>query len=147
MKSPKKKTSDSSSTQEIADSFVSTEDLQTRLLKAEAYIRAQEETIEKLSQELTRSKQEPSKLATIDSRYFDDEKVIADIQLKQLKEMALTRPLTLEETRKFEIFSKIKNLETLDSKNGGSSGKLPKDVTPSTLLSIASSNIKVKAEE
>lgn len=71
-----------------------------------------------------------------------DEKQIAELQLDKLKQKAMTTELTLEEARKFEIFSKVKmNLEQKSENTiSASYQNLPSD--DAKLLAIASSNIK-----
>jgi len=46
----------------------------------------------------------------------NDAKTIAEIQLKRLKDTAFTKELTLEETKKVEIYSKIINADELKPK-------------------------------
>lgn len=47
-----------------------------------------------------------------------NEEIISEIQLNKLKAIALDRELTLEETKKFEIFSKVlANLKASQGKN------------------------------
>ena len=47
-----------------------------------------------------------------------NEEIIAEIQLNKLKAIAVDRELTLEETKKFEIFSKVlSNLKQAQGKN------------------------------
>jgi hypothetical protein len=149
-KTDPKETGSSSSTETIVKELLNPEDLKLKLAKANSFISAQEETIDKLNkeieklQELLASRLEASPAS---SSFLEDEKIIADIQLKKLKDVALSRSLTLEETRKFEIFSKIKNQDFLSDRNSGKSGNLPRDVTPKTLLTIASSSVVKKVEE
>lgn len=136
-----------SSIADIAKKYTTKIDLQKKILELVKLVGAQDETIETLTQELTKIKlnSESDSYASNDIQVYknipETEKLIADLQLSRLREAALGRDLTLEETRKFEIFSKIKNQDGGDKKPKDDS-KLPRDVTPRTLLEIAGKDIK-----
>jgi len=145
MKNHKTTQSGISSIADIAKKYTSKIDLQKKILELAKLVTAQDETIETLVQELTRLKLEEPKSGEIQVHKYipESERLIADVQLNRLKEAALGRDLTLEETRKYEIFSKIKNL---NKEEIPSEPKLPRDVTPRTLLEIAGSDIKKSNE-
>lgn len=81
------------------------------------YAEAQEKTLVDLSRVITSLEQENTSLKTVlkeldiktDKPNFivSDEEVICRTQLSLLKQMALERQLTLEESRKVDIYSKI----------------------------------------
>lgn len=72
-----------------------------------------------------------------------DEELIADIQLRKLKEQARSRELTLDEIRKFDLLVKNKRLAQGNATEiEGRS--LPKQLPKNQLLQIASKKIEVK---
>lgn len=76
-----------------------------------------------------------------------DEELIADIQLRKLKDIAKVRELSLDEIKKFDLLVKNKrlaqgNATTINEKKG-----LPKDVSNSSLLKIATKKITPKIED
>lgn len=76
-----------------------------------------------------------------------DDKQIAEIQLEKLKQKAMSHELTLEEARKFEIFSKVKTaIEQKENENTipGSYNQIPTD--HKKLLEIASRGIIKKPD-
>lgn len=50
-------------------------------------------------------------------KVLDDAKTISQIQLKRLKDEAFDRELTLDETKRVEIFNKILNMEPPEKKD------------------------------
>lgn len=111
------------SVDKLADEYSKTEDDKA------AYIKAQTSTIISQTKEINRLKQEVEKLAKENEKLgmemvqlkavgavsgagsegqFDtsDEETICVVQLAILKNMAMTRELTLEETKKAEIYTK-----------------------------------------
>lgn len=76
-----------------------------------------------------------------------DEQSIAEIQLKKLKSIAMGRDLTLEETRKFEIFAKIKNTHKPDDAINASYKILPETTQYVDLLQIAETTQVKKTDE
>lgn len=144
MKSHKKPTKGISSIADIAKQYTSKVALQKKILELGQLVAAQDQTIDSLAAELTNLKIDgPKSTSSGEIKIYENipesEKLIADVQLQRLKEAALGRDLTLEETRKYEIFSKVKNLNKEDIPVDP---KLPRDVTPRTLLEIAGSKIK-----
>ena len=147
-KNHKQKKNDSSnlkSIEDIAKKFTTKIDLQKKVLEQSKMIDALNETIDTLTTELTNIKVDNKINGEIQivGEIPDNDKLIAETQLSRLKQIALSRDLTLEETRKFEIFSKIKN-QSAEPKKSGDSSTLPRDVTPRTLMSIAAGVSTVK---
>jgi hypothetical protein len=66
-----------------------------------------------------------------------DEETIAELQLQKLKGIAESRDLTLEEARKFEIFSKVKKMAKEGRTTSPILPKLPEGTNKSQLLQIA----------
>lgn len=77
-----------------------------------------------------------------------DEKEIAILQLERLKEKAINQELTLEEARKFEIFSKMKVI--LDERDKTSPTipytTLPSDDKELTQIAASSTSLEKKLE-
>lgn len=69
-----------------------------------------------------------------------DEEFIADEQIRLLKQQAAIRPLTLEETRQYDLFVKNKRLIQGDATNIVNSKPLPSD--KQNLMKIAKTNVK-----
>lgn len=72
-----------------------------------------------------------------------DEEVIAEFQLKALKAAAMTRDLTLDEVKRYDLLVKNKrlaqgNATTID----GHTKKLPQNLDQKTLIQIASNKLK-----
>lgn len=72
-----------------------------------------------------------------------DEEVIAEFQLKALKAAAMTRDLTLDEVKRYDLLVKNKrlaqgNATTID----GHAKKLPQNLDQKTLIQIASNKLK-----
>lgn len=72
-----------------------------------------------------------------------DEEVIAEFQLKALKAAAMTRDLTLDEVKRYDLLVKNKRLAqgsptTID----GQAKKLPANLDNSALIQIASNKLK-----
>lgn len=70
-----------------------------------------------------------------------DEIVIIDIQIRKLKEATQNREMTLDEVKKLDLLIKNKKLLMADQKPQ-KKDELPRDVTPTQLLAIASTKIK-----
>ena len=65
------------------------------------------------------------------------EEIVAEAQLKRLRDIAQNRDLTLEEARKFEIFSKIKHSTEKNKPIIPQWNKLPENTANNELLQIA----------
>lgn len=70
-----------------------------------------------------------------------DEEAIIDIQIRKLKESTQNREMTLDETKRLDLLIKNKRLVAADAKPQ-KKDDLPRDVTPTQLLAIASTKIK-----
>lgn len=94
----------------MADDYI-----QNLLKEKDDYIKAQENTILKLQKQVSELKEElknkPTLMAVpeqpVELGLGTDQEEICKIQLRKFLEVSKNRELTLEETRKVEIFSKI----------------------------------------
>lgn len=94
----------------MADDYI-----QNLLKEKDDYIKAQENTILKLQKQVSELKEElknkPTLIAVpeqpVELGLGTDQEEICKIQLRKFLEVSKNRELTLEETRKVEIFSKI----------------------------------------
>lgn len=94
----------------MADDYI-----QNLLKEKDDYIKAQENTILKLQKQVVELKEElknkPTLMAVpeqpVELGLGTDQEEICKIQLRKFLEVSKNRELTLEETRKVEIFSKI----------------------------------------
>lgn len=73
---------------------------------------------------------------------LSDEEVIADIQLRKLKDSARTRELTLDEIRKFDLLVKNKRLAQGNATTIDGQAKNIKQLNQTELLKIASKKIE-----
>ena len=71
-----------------------------------------------------------------------DEELIADMQLRKLKEYSTQRELSLEEVKKFDLLVKNKRLAKGDATATIDHKPLPQNVAPQELLKIAGAKIK-----
>jgi len=94
--------------------------------------------VEEKDAEISRLNRKITTLTKVDKIKINDEEMIAIMQLQRLKGVAQTRELTLEESRKFEIFSKIKNSVNKTSSIEADHFKLPVSLDSNDLLKIAS---------
>lgn len=125
--------------------------LQQKLVELTSYSNAQEVTIQKCHSLLAQKDEKIVELEAIlmkTSSLLDsdentinvevDEVTIAKNQLQRLGYYGLTRDLTSDEARRFEIFSKvIQQSQRLDSEKYKGLGKAIRDVTPKKLIEIA----------
>lgn len=107
-------------------------------------LESKEEEISHLKAILSKGPSTPGQVISLE---LTDEELIADIQLRKLKENARVRELTLDEIKKFDLLVKNKrlaqgNATTIEEKKG-----LPKDVTPNQLVKIASKKLLPPTEE
>ncbi|PCI45864.1 MAG: hypothetical protein COB41_00300 [Proteobacteria bacterium] len=99
--------------------------------------------LEKKDKQILKLKQKIEELTyalanpVVEKIQINDEEMIAIMQLQHLKKVSQTRELTLEESRKFEIFSKVKNSINRQSSIDTNSVTLPRSLDPSMLLQIA----------
>ncbi len=75
---------------------------------------------------------------------LSDEEMISEMQLKQLKDTAMLRSLTLEEVKKFDLLVKNKRLAQGNPTNVIEAKKIPQ--SKDELLLIASQNLENKDE-
>lgn len=108
-------------------------------------------SLESKEEEITHLKMMLSKMTPVIGEAIminpTDEELIADIQLRKLKENARTRELTLDEIKKFDLLVKNKrlaqgNATTIEEKKG-----LPKDTPKDKLLGLATKKLKPVIEE
>lgn len=79
-------------------------------------------------------------LDTVERIEVNDEEMIAELQLQKLKGFAQNRELTLEEAKKFEIYSKIKQNVNKNRTIVPQYKRLPENITQTDLLAIADGN-------
>lgn len=120
------------------------------------YSNGQYKTVEKLTGEIQKKDEEivhlkyllqqciPKLKEDFDFKIISDEEQISLMQLDKLKQKAVKRELTLEETKKFDILVKNKRLSQGKSTNNTNTSPHLKDVTPKDLIVIAESNPKKK---
>lgn len=97
------------------------------VVELQAFIQAQHKMIAELTQKnkelenAVKKQNNESALVSLDKSStnatvcnINDEEIIVRCQIKQLKDIALTQPLTLEEAKKLDIYCKI--LNTLENK-------------------------------
>jgi len=78
-------------------------------------------------------------LDSVERIEVQDEECIAEMQLQKLKGLAMNRELTLEEARKFEIYSKIKQNSIKNRVIVPKYQSLPDNTSKTDLLQIATS--------
>jgi len=138
----------------IAESILSAKEemLQVEIKNLTKNNSALSETIDRLVKALEDREQEIAQLKSminsamsgvteIRPLIISDEELIADVQLRKLKEDAMARPLTLDEIKKYDLLIKNKRLAqgaaTVIEDKG-----LPKDLSKNKLLELASGSIK-----
>lgn len=140
------------SIQQLADKAVENQinDLRTELLRAEDKFLKMSEVCDNLIKQLEYKEEEISHLKSLLSGMtpvigevqvlpISDEELIADIQLRKLRDNAKIRELTLDETRKFDLLVKNKRLAQGQATNiDKNEDKLPKSLGSKQLLQIAS---------
>ena len=87
--------------------------------------------------EINRLNRKIETLTKVEKIQINDEEMIAIMQLQRLKGVAQTRELTLEESRKFEIFSKIKNSVNQSKPMDTAFTRLSPNLNSNALLQIA----------
>lgn len=142
------------SIKDMSKNFKTKAELQSHYTELMQLAGAQEMQLQKLIKELEDKSKEIDHLKSMLAKAVpiiggaeqiipSDEELIAEMQLAKLKDRAHERDLTLEEARKFEIFSKIKHsTKNPDDINAGYK-KLTKGKSEVELLEIA----QVAAEE
>lgn len=146
-----KPTNDSSNTLEtivdISEKFQENAiiaELYSKLAKKEEKIKELKEEIDNKLAKITHLEQMLMKtipnLFNTEKIQVPDEVTIAEMQLQKLKGLAMNRDLTLEETRKFEIFSKVKNIKKEDHGIINSYRILPSS-QPLDLIKIAETSV------
>jgi len=100
-----------------------------------------DDLIEKMMSDISNLKQEINAAKSLE---MDNEELIAEMQLSMIKDTATSRPLTLEEARKYEIFSKIKNNINKDRNVIIDYSNLPENMSEKKLLDIAQKAIPDK---
>lgn len=163
MKKPRnsKHLADASSSSEIvgivglADNFLdSVNDEQRELEVLRSHNVAQAQTIEILMKQLEDKTNQITHLQEMLAKavpvigeakplVLTDEEIIAEFQLKALKAAAMTRDLTLDEVKRYDLLVKNKrlaqgNATTID----GSTKKLPANLSVGELMQIASNKTK-----
>lgn len=138
----------------IAESILSAKEemLQLEIKNLTKNSVAMSETIDKLVKALEQREQEIAQLKSMLMSVtpivgeavplvISDEELIADVQLRKLKEDALARPLTLDEIKKYDLLIKNKRLAQGNATAIEAKG-LPKDISKNKLLELASNSIK-----
>ena len=126
----------------------------TQILKLEDKCSALSQVIDSLLKQVESKEEEISNLKSALDRSvpmigeaiainISDEELIADVQLRKLKEQAKTRELTLDEIRKFDLLVKNKRLAQGNATEINSK-VLPKELPKTQLLQIASKKIESK---
>lgn len=130
--------------------------LKTQLLKLEDKCIALSQVVDTLLKQVESKEEEISHLKNILGKTvpiigegnpiainITDEELIADIQLRKLKEQARIRELTLDEIRKFDLL--VKNKRLAQGNATEIEGRtLSKELPKKQLLQIASKKIEVK---
>lgn len=128
--------------------------LKTQILKLEEKCVALSQVIDSLLKQIESKEEEISQLKNVLQKStpligeaiainISDEELIADVQLRKLKEQAKIRELTLDETRKFDLLVKNKRLAQGNATEIGAK-VLPKELPKKQLIQIASRKIETK---
>jgi hypothetical protein len=125
-------------------------DLEEGFQELQHYSDAQYKTISHLQQRIAQLESENNSLKVLVEQNLpalgmdtsnlvlgvSNEQLICETQLLNLKNVAVSRDLTMEETRKFQIFSDV--LEKIKRKSPDEDEILVRKLTPAELLSIVS---------
>lgn len=132
---------------DISKKFKTKKDLSAEVVSLRSVVGAQElqnklllDSIDKKNKEIEHLKSLlSSQVPTVSGGLVtvDNEGMIAELQLQKLKQAAQSRDLTLEEARKFEIFSKVKQNANKVKPIEAKYSKLPDKIASTTLLQIA----------
>jgi hypothetical protein len=123
-------------------SEVTLDDLKA-IIKSQAEIIKQQE--EKIHSLLEKKSGVSSSKTLIANPNISDDLFVAEAQLQRLKEVSMTRDLTLDETRQFEIYSKIK-IRCLHSEDNAKKPKLSEPMTTEQLLEMAEADSSDEAK-
>jgi hypothetical protein len=141
--------SQSAAEKHLAESYVQLEKkaiaLSETIQKLLKEIESREDEITHLKQLLTSFNSQPSLTGLVTVNPISDEELIADIQLRKLKEKAKISELTLDETRRYDLFVKNKRLAQGDATTINGSKVDSNIPNKSKLLELASK--KMKSEE
>lgn len=156
-KNSKVRLSDSSSSIVAIDEISKQFDLTSReeyIKKLEGHNVGLSQTVDTLMKQLEQKNQEIHHLQDMLSKMTPvigeatpiiptDEEIIAEFQLKALKSAAMSRDLTLDEVKRYDLLVKNKrlaqgNATTID----GAVKKLPKNISNAELIQIASNKTK-----
>lgn len=133
----------------LAESYVQLEKkaigLSETIQKLLKEIESREDEITHLKQLLTSFSSQPSLTGLVTVNPISDEELIADIQLRKLKEKAKISELTLDETRRYDLFVKNKRLAQGDATTISGNKVESNSPNKSKLLELASK--KMKSEE
>lgn len=119
--------------------------------RLEKMVKAQEETIEKLTKEIDNKNDTIDALKrrvngdtsiVVPRAQISPEEVIAETQLKLLEERAMRQTLTLEEIKIYDLLVKNKRLTLGQSTENASYRVLPANTDEKSLLEIAQSNVQ-----
>lgn len=121
-------------------------DLRNLIASQELEIKSLEETLKNKQKQIFALEDQISAHNSPIERISDDLDSIANYQLERLLLKARESELTLEEARKLEIYSKIKNQRKKDSDVEPSYRKLNKTSDPNELLQIANNKINDEIE-
>lgn len=119
--------------------------------RLEKMVKAQEETIEKLTKEIDNKNDTIDALKrrvngdtsiVVPRAQVSPEEVIAETQLKLLEERAMRQTLTLEEIKIYDLLVKNKRLTLGQSTENASYRVLPANTDEKSLLEIAQSNVQ-----
>lgn len=153
MKRKKPKNDDSSNIKELTNNFKNKAIIQAELAEARSLIAQQELNIQKLFNEIEKRNEEIQHLKNMLQKSVPiignniqkiDEETIASMQLDKLKSIAEKRELTLEEARKYEIFSKVKRMAQETKPILPQFPHLPKNISNNELLKIAEKSVITK---
>lgn len=130
--------------------------LKTVILELESKCLALNKTIDKLLSQLQLREEEisqlrsfipqTSKIGEINLAPISDEELIADVQLRRLKDSALLRDLTLDETKKLDLFVKTKKISQNGQTLNTDKSELPKELPKAQLIHLASKKIEPAKE-
>lgn len=129
--------------------YRSKSDLEKEIGELRCVLGAQELTNKKLQKALVEKEEEIQHLKDllvnsnpVERVELQEEELIAEIQLQNLRGIAQNRDLTLEEARKFEIFSKVKGSANKNRPIVPQYKKLPNNLSQKELIQIAEGHKK-----
>lgn len=154
-KNQKNGTSNIKSISEVSKKYKNRQNLLDENTELQQFVAAQELKVSKLEDKIKQKDAEiahlKEMLATsvpvldkVERIEVQDEEMIAEMQLQKLKSLAQNRELTLEEARKFEIYSKIKQNVNKNRTITPQFQRLPDNTSKTDLLQIAGTKLDDK---